>query len=130
MLKGYSQDMRIEMDTAKIAFQIYSFTSGYPYLVSRICKLMDEHGEKIEKKANDAGITPKEYVDNTIDAVNEVKLTKVVQWDNAQEGTTTAVTTNMVVLTEEEYESLDVKIPNAFYFIYDNDTEGAVLNDN
>lgn len=75
-------------------------------------------------------VATKEYVDNTIDAVNEVKLTKVVQWDNAQEGTTTAVTTNMVVLTEEEYESLDVKIPNTFYFIYDNEAEGAALNDN
>ena len=26
----------------------------------------DEHGEKIEKKANEAGVTPKEYVDGII----------------------------------------------------------------
>ena len=27
----------------------------------------DEHGEKIEKKAKEAGVTPKEYVDNIVD---------------------------------------------------------------
>lgn len=45
---------------------------------------------------------------------------KIVKWDNAEEGTTVAVSTNMVVLTEEEYESLTQIIPNTFYFIYDD----------
>lgn len=30
------------MDTVEMASVIYDYTSGYPYLVSRICKLMDE----------------------------------------------------------------------------------------
>ena len=30
------------MDTDEVASVIYDYTSGYPYLVSRICKLMDE----------------------------------------------------------------------------------------
>ncbi len=30
------------MDTGVLASVIYDYTSGYPYLVSRICKLMDE----------------------------------------------------------------------------------------
>lgn len=32
------------MNTAFLAGMIYDYTSGYPYLVSRICKLMDERG--------------------------------------------------------------------------------------
>ncbi len=39
----------------------------------------DEHGEKIEKKANEAGVTPKEYVDkivdNSKDLWNALKIT-------------------------------------------------------
>ena len=37
----------------------------------------DEHGEKIEKKANEAGVTPKEYVDKIVD--NSKDLWKALQ---------------------------------------------------
>lgn len=42
MLKEYESDYRTGMDTRKIAKLIYDYTSGYPFLVSRICKLVDE----------------------------------------------------------------------------------------
>lgn len=42
MLEDYRQDYRFEMDVNLIAQLIYDYTSGYPFLVSRICKLMDE----------------------------------------------------------------------------------------
>ena len=29
------------LDTAKIAQEIYDYTSGYPFLVSRICQIID-----------------------------------------------------------------------------------------
>ncbi len=42
MLKQYDSDHHIGMDIRKIAGIIYDYSSGYPFLVSRLCKLMDE----------------------------------------------------------------------------------------
>lgn len=42
MLMEYEHDYRTEMNLSEIADLIYDYTSGYPYLVSRICKLLDE----------------------------------------------------------------------------------------
>ena len=42
MLMEYEADHKTGMDTGVLASVIYDYTSGYPYLVSRICKLMDE----------------------------------------------------------------------------------------
>ncbi len=42
MLREYEDDYQTGMDVTAIAEQIFEYTSGYPFLVSRICKLMDE----------------------------------------------------------------------------------------
>ncbi|OFY67390.1 MAG: AAA family ATPase [Bacteroidetes bacterium RIFCSPLOWO2_02_FULL_36_8] len=43
MLVDYSKDKKIKMDITKIAERIYHYTSGYPFLVSKICKEIDEN---------------------------------------------------------------------------------------
>ena len=42
MLRDYEVDHHTGMDIEEIARLIYAYTSGYPFLVSRICKLIDE----------------------------------------------------------------------------------------
>ena len=42
MLAEYESDYQTGMDIKEIAQFIYDYTSDYPFLVSRICKLMDE----------------------------------------------------------------------------------------
>ncbi len=42
MLDEYENDHHIGMDTADIAKLIRDYTNGYPFLVSRICQLLDE----------------------------------------------------------------------------------------
>lgn len=42
MLKDYESDCHTGMDIAKMTCLLYDYTSGYPFLVSRLCKLMDE----------------------------------------------------------------------------------------
>lgn len=42
MLLDYQSETLIDFDVAAIAEQIYKFTNGYPYLVSDICKIVDE----------------------------------------------------------------------------------------
>ena len=41
MLEKYEADHHTGMDIQTIAQEIYNFTSGYPFLVSRICQLID-----------------------------------------------------------------------------------------
>ena len=42
MLAEYEQEHQTGMDFQRMAALIYEYTSGYPFLVSRICKLIDE----------------------------------------------------------------------------------------
>lgn len=42
MLDQYERDHHTGMDKGEMAELLYGYTSGYPFLVSRICKLMDE----------------------------------------------------------------------------------------
>ena len=42
MLAEYKKDWFLEMDVEEMADLLYQYTSGYPFLVSRLCKLMDE----------------------------------------------------------------------------------------
>ncbi len=48
MLDEYASDNKIEFDTKKIADLIFEYTSGYPFLVSRMCQIMDNEVSKIE----------------------------------------------------------------------------------
>ena len=50
MLEDYEADHHTGMDTAEMARQLRSYTSGYPYLVSRLCQLID--GQVSEKKGS------------------------------------------------------------------------------
>lgn len=42
MLKDYEDDHHTGMDVGETAGLIFDYTSGYPFLVSRLCKLIDE----------------------------------------------------------------------------------------
>lgn len=43
MLKEYEEDYHTGMDIDKMAGLLHEYTSGYPFLVSRLCQLMDEN---------------------------------------------------------------------------------------
>ncbi len=42
MLQDYSLDKQIEPDISAIAARLHYYTAGYPYLVSKLCKFIDE----------------------------------------------------------------------------------------
>lgn len=48
MLKDYEKDCHTGMDVEKMAELIYDDTSGYPFLVSELCKLIDEEVGRTE----------------------------------------------------------------------------------
>lgn len=41
MLESYEDDHKTGMDIENMAQEIYAYTNGYPYLVSRLCQLLD-----------------------------------------------------------------------------------------
>lgn len=53
MLNEYETDNHTGMDVQAVSRTIYEYTSGYPYLISAICKLLDENIGKSEG-CNDA----------------------------------------------------------------------------
>ncbi|MDO5138497.1 MAG: 9-O-acetyl-N-acetylneuraminate esterase, partial [Oscillospiraceae bacterium] len=50
MLKDYESDHKTGMKEAAMAQEIYDYTSGYPYLVSRICQLLDQQYSRDGRK--------------------------------------------------------------------------------
>jgi len=60
MLDEYNADHHLHMDTESVACKIHDYTSGYPYLVSRICQLIDisiSTSFGLDKAWTGAGIT-------------------------------------------------------------------------
>jgi hypothetical protein len=51
MLEEYEADHHTGMDTAAIAHSIREYTNGYPFLVSRICQLIDEDVSRTMEQA-------------------------------------------------------------------------------
>lgn len=49
MLADYKTEHSIEFDNAAVGRMIYDYTSGYPFLVSRICQIMDQQSYSWDK---------------------------------------------------------------------------------
>lgn len=52
MLQEYEADHHTGMDIEEISRELYFYTNGYPYLVSWLCKWIDEQGGKVFTKSN------------------------------------------------------------------------------
>lgn len=57
MLTEYEADYQTGMNIQEIAQLVYDYTCGYPYLVSRICKLMDRRYRKEQGTWTSEGVT-------------------------------------------------------------------------
>ncbi|OGO88608.1 MAG: hypothetical protein A2Y24_06150 [Clostridiales bacterium GWE2_32_10] len=42
MLEEYKKENKVDMKIEKLSEEIYKYTSGYPFLVSKVCKVIDE----------------------------------------------------------------------------------------
>lgn len=49
MLEDFSKERKVVMDIAQMAEKIYFYTSGYPFLVSRICEMIDTRLKRVDK---------------------------------------------------------------------------------
>lgn len=62
MLQEFENDNHTGMDTDAVAHSIYDYTSGYPYLVSAICKIIDEELTEIEEFESPAAVWTQEGI--------------------------------------------------------------------
>ena len=70
MLEEYARDKGVKMDAQAIAEQLFYYTSGYPFLVSKLCKMLDEGGETFAEKnkkwtATDLDAAARELIQDT-----------------------------------------------------------------
>ena len=50
MLNEYCTENSLSMDIDKLSEELYFFTGGYPFLVSRLCQIIDEKIYEMDKK--------------------------------------------------------------------------------
>jgi AAA-like domain/PD-(D/E)XK nuclease superfamily len=50
MLNDYVRERGVAMDTMTMSYGLFYYTSGYPFLVSRLCKIMDEEIIPLKKE--------------------------------------------------------------------------------
>ena len=50
MLKEYSEDKNVQINIKEISERIHFYTNGYPFLVSRLCQILDEDIMSTNKK--------------------------------------------------------------------------------
>lgn len=66
MLDEYEKDNHTGMDTETVAQEIYQYTSGYPYLVSAICKILDEELPGHKRFSENRGIWTREGIGEAV----------------------------------------------------------------
>lgn len=66
MLMEYEANHQTGMDVQQMAKEIYAYTSGYPFLVSRICKLLDERVAGIERFTDRSAIWTNEGLSEAV----------------------------------------------------------------
>ncbi len=79
MLDEYEADHQTGMNIVAIAEEIYQYTSGYPYLVSAICKIMDEKLPRNAIFAEPQSIWTREGI---VEAVKQMLKTNVPLFDS------------------------------------------------
>lgn len=73
MLEEYESDNHTGMKKEEVAEAIYQYTSGYPYLVSAICKIMDEEFS-LKKEQAVSSMWTKEGVANAIKRISKENI--------------------------------------------------------
>ncbi len=128
MLEEYEQDHCTGMETEKISQWIYEYTSGYPYLVSCLCKRMDE---------GIGGIKPNSWnKEGFLEAVKELVKGPNTLYDDmikhVQEYPDLYEMLNNILFLGEDYPyhiyDRSVNVGTMFGFIVEKDGSVAVAN--
>ena len=75
MLDEYETDHHTGMDVRTVADTLYQYTSGYPYLVSALCKIMDEELPFQEKSADGRNVWTVQGVEKAVKCILQTRTT-------------------------------------------------------
>ncbi len=101
MLDDYCRETGATMNTAEIAERLFDYTSGYPFLVSKLCKMLDEE------------IMPEKNSQHWTDDDLEIAVSRLVQEEN----------TNFESLTKNLENN-----PELYKLVYDMVVEGFQMS--
>ncbi|MDE7200888.1 MAG: AAA-like domain-containing protein [Lachnospiraceae bacterium] len=74
MLQEYEEDNQTGMNVETTAGEIYGYTAGYPYLVSAICKLLDEKLPNMEGFADKRKIWAREGITEAVKMILNARM--------------------------------------------------------
>lgn len=75
MISDYENDHHTGMNIEKVSGLLYDYTSGYPFLVSRLCKIMDEKLAETEMFNNPKDVWTREGVSEAVKTLLSEKNT-------------------------------------------------------
>lgn len=133
MLMEYEADHQTGMDVQQMAKEIYAYTSGYPFLVSRICKLLDERVAGIERFTDRSAIWTKEGLSEAVKLLIAEKNVLFESLVNKLTGDSTLRSLVCTVLFDGKqipYNSLNEQIEIAYMFGFIKNAEGAIAISN
>lgn len=124
MLEEYESDHRTGMDTARIAKLISDYTSGYPFLVSRLCQIIDE---KLNQNWTEEGF---------LEAVKSILQEKNTLFDDMRKklddfpSMRNVITATLFTGEPISFNTYDkaIDVARMFNFIKDNNGKIAVSN--
>ena len=123
MLTDYKQDHQLDFDENVIAQMIYDYTSGYPFLVSRLCQIIDENGFAWDKEG-------------LLKAVNQLLKESNTLFDDITKNLTLFPGLSKVLKSilydgqriAYNYYDKDINLAAMFNFVYDNHGATAVFS--
>ena len=124
MLEDYESDHHTGMDTAHIAKLISDYTSGYPFLVSRLCQIIDE---KLNQNWSEAGF---------LEAIKSILKENNTLFDDMRKklddfpSMRTVITATLFTGEPISFNAYDkaIDVARMFNFIKDNNGKIAVSN--
>ena len=121
MLAEYKQDHQLDFDESTIAQMIYDYTSGYPFLVSRLCQIIDESSYTWDKEGLLKAVNQLLKESNTLfDDITK----QLVQFPSLAEMLKSILYGGQRVTYN--YYDKDINLASMFGFVYDNKGATAV----
>mgnify|MGYP002853616223 CR=1 FL=1 len=115
MLAEYKSDHKVDLDEKTIAQLIYDYTSGYPFLVSRLCQIIDDNGYSWDKEGVLAAVNILLKEGNTL---FDDMVKKLDQFPNLADTLQNILYSGQRIAYN--YYDKDINIASMFNIIYDN----------
>lgn len=127
MLREYEADWNTGMDIQKIAGNLYAYTSGYPVLVSALCKIMDEELPASERYPDKKSAWTQKGLLEAVrillsekNTLFESMINKLSDYPQLKSMVKTMLFTGQSILYNPDNEGIDMAVMFGFACVTDN----------